>query len=1424
MLEQTTIIDELNPTPIETLDQAEEGPIPELIPTTEHIAAEGEPDPKTPPAEIPVQEFKPFDTDMLVVPKMNNFVPRETYVPQEDNDGSVFMANLENENTIWSWATSRRAKDVSEVDYNKFNFAEHLKPEQVPDLKYYAFAMSQEEIDDITVQIARERKNDAIMQAHPIQSLLASAVLSPLELTNYFPGGVAFNRFKTIGTVARGAIAVSASNLVSTVASEVALHNSQLTRTTEESVWNVATSTLLGAAIGAGAARLGPEYQVSKAVEQQARKQIMDIYTDTPPSVGAARVQELDNSLANMPEITKKAMFMSPGARLESSEFKSANLFKNQILEGSLYTEANTKGQTHGQALETMIKTRKGAPREHILEYNNAYLAEIGIEGGAFKKTRAFFTEIAGNKMSAATFAQKVAKHIFMATDDTNPNVQRGVVAIRKIAEDDTKVLRELGKLKEGEGTATSAGHLTIIPNKQKILEEGGRNARGPGTYPETLKDEMKKTMLIADEFRQGPIHTAIQDKIKVLKNRIKGLPPEERTAIEKGISESKKKIKDVELRSSEKLIAEQSKLDMLTEHYNENIEHWESQISEHKKEAISIAQDFSENWHKDIELLDNEIKIYKKEIATNEAKVSKLNTENEVNKEKIKHLKEDSKSYTAKDNKIKGDTAEIERLKNEISVAKLYISELKSEKSSVSEIVNLFKNQSKGYFENLSLSKELKKISSFPVEQFQKFVSKVEVAGIKPIKDRKQYNSFKTKLGQIDVLLSDINRETDVLRKHTKKTAKLDKEFLSNASAEAKKYVQDIKDYEKGKRPLKQSEKKALREEIRAHREQIKEDAIKYNPLIINRKTGKLWKMVDDDVLWSSAINVIDKQLSMEEDTLLNPMFRDFGNPNSLKGRVLMVPQEKLFPWHNQDPVKISLLNNRALSPFIAKELFAREKGFNDFDEMKVNFSNRLKAEYDEKSVIKTIVDGKLVITPKTGKEAAKLKKEFDTIREDMQATLDILDGIYGQGENTITSTKSAKFLQGFRDFNYVRMMGSITLQSFNDIGSIMIRNGVFNTMYHGLLPMLTDMRHMSKRDLKAIHYGMDSELGMISQRYMDQEPLSTNPGIFTRSMDTLKSAFGDLTLFNQWNGFAQRLSMNTSINHTLDTIHRIINGQTVKKKDRTRLAQLGIHEEYFDYIARKTSGPNNISTNGTRVADWTTWNPTTSFEANALRDFQAATIRDVDQTVLTVGAGDKPLWTHDSIGKTITQFKGFGFASTNKITLSAIQRRHDAEVYTGITAMLTLGAMSYAATQYIRGKEPDFSLGNLVLESIDRSGIMGIMMEGFDISQSMGIIPGQGVSRYQSRGIQGALLGPTGGTAVDISILLGKIVGSGWNKIGQELGIDLGDMELTTSDINKILKLLPLSNLAYINWLDEQLVTRIGEAFNLKETRAGH
>jgi hypothetical protein len=92
--------------------------------------------------------------------------------------------------------------------------------------------------------------------------------------------------------------------------------------------------------------------------------------------------------------------------------------------------------------------------------------------------------------------------------------------------------------------------------------------------------------------------------------------------------------------------------------------------------------------------------------------------------------------------------------------------------------------------------------------------------------------------------------------------------------------------------------------------------------------------------------------------------------------------------------------------------------------------------------------------------------------------------------------------------------------------------------------------------------------------------------------------------------------------------------------------------------------------------------------------------------------GVGDTPLWASSPIGRTVFQFRSFTTASYNRATIGGLSEG-TAQFYYGTAFQIALGALTYALKQAANGKEVDWSPQKLALEGIDRSGILGPLME---------------------------------------------------------------------------------------------------------------
>lgn len=581
----------------------------------------------------------------------------------------------------------------------------------------------------------------------------------------------------------------------------------------------------------------------------------------------------------------------------------------------------------------------------------------------------------------------------------------------------------------------------------------------------------------------------------------------------------------------------------------------------------------------------------------------------------------------------------------------------------------------------------------------------------------------------------------------------------------------------------------KILKEEI----EQLKKNIAKNAPKGSTHHDGSLREILDEPAMWASVEQTVDNILGHTESAHLNPVLDKLtsgGKP--LKARKIPLEQLDLRDWHLTSASKVASMYVRATVPHIEMTKAAKLFGADSIGEMRESIQNSLKKEYDAKA------------KGLTGKAAADLKNKFDAATKNISNSVEILMGVY-QGPVPILDNSAAKYYDQFLRWNAIRLLGYMTLSSIPDLGLQVFTNGPFRTLYHGLRHAFSGASGLSRQDLRSIGYAVETELGTRFKSMAEHIDLTTSPSIIHRGMDELERNFGNLTLMNQWNSLMQNIAGHVSIDRTLDTINKAVEGKKVSNKERVRVAKLGIPESDFSIISKYTS--DNIDPKSkTRFANWNNWDIKTEAEANALRRFQNSVGQDIDSIVIVPGAGDKPAIGHTPMGKLLFQFKSFLMSATNKVLFAGLQDPKDINKMLGVISMLSLGALSYTVTSYLKGKEPDLSFDNLAKESIDRSGLLGIFMEVYNISEK--VLGFGGVSRYQSRDVLGALAGPTGGAITEIAQLIRN------SKDGV-----IGQHTITTDDVVKFMRLMPLQNLFYIDQLSKKVAKQATGAIGVPE-----
>jgi hypothetical protein len=262
---------------------------------------------------------------------------------------------------------------------------------------------------------------------------------------------------------------------------------------------------------------------------------------------------------------------------------------------------------------------------------------------------------------------------------------------------------------------------------------------------------------------------------------------------------------------------------------------------------------------------------------------------------------------------------------------------------------------------------------------------------------------------------------------------------------------------------------------------------------------------------------------------------------------------------------------------------------------------------------------------------------------------------------------------------------------------------------------------------------------------------------------------------------------------------------GKRISARDVRKLAQAGIDRDMAIRIAGQQKHFDEHA-GGVRIANTADWDDQIAVDA-----MRQALIRDVDNTVITPGVGDAPLWTSKEWGKTLFQFKRFSSASTQRILISGLQA-HDAQAMNGVLSLFALGLMGAMIRDSMNPNAPKRDTRGWIKEGIDKSGVISMFMEMDSLFYKTTGIPGltqlasgEEAGRFASQGAMERALGPTAGLFNDVARAV--------------QGVSKGD--LTVADMHKTRRLMPGQNLFYTRWAFDQIERGIGDYFSLPATQ---
>ena len=529
--------------------------------------------------------------------------------------------------------------------------------------------------------------------------------------------------------------------------------------------------------------------------------------------------------------------------------------------------------------------------------------------------------------------------------------------------------------------------------------------------------------------------------------------------------------------------------------------------------------------------------------------------------------------------------------------------------------------------------------------------------------------------------------------------------------------------------------------------------------------------------------------------------------NPNAPRGmgdksrgalarRTFLIPDAMIEDFLEQDAEIVLKSYTRTMAPDV--EIAAR------FDD--VDMTPQLKEIETEAARASSLVEAdreKFPTQLSREKARTRINKRKNQDIEDIQTMMDRLKGIHGRPDNP--SGIGARAWRGAREVNLLSKLGGVFISSLPDVFRPVMVEGVTRVMRHAVVPLITNLKGLRMAKAEAKMLGAVSEM-TLGTRLGSIADIGDDFGRFTigeRALGATAETFGLVTGIGPWNQFWKEVAGTVTMGRIL-TESRNWRAGTIKPFDSARLAEAGIDQsmakriaDQFDKFGEERDGVMNAVTGA-----WT--------DRPAAEAMRNAMIREIDNAIVTPGIGDRPTWTTSTqAGRNVSQFKSFMFASQQQVMIAGAQRLRQGDLATlnGILLSVAAGTMVYYFKQLGSGRPVSDDPAVWLAEGIDRSGVAGVFFDVNNMAEKIGInvLPGGPTrSRYASRNLVGALLGPTAGLAEDVRQVVGNTIA--------------GDIR---SDSRALRRLLPYQNLFYIRSLLNIAEQNINESLGIPETR---
>lgn len=509
------------------------------------------------------------------------------------------------------------------------------------------------------------------------------------------------------------------------------------------------------------------------------------------------------------------------------------------------------------------------------------------------------------------------------------------------------------------------------------------------------------------------------------------------------------------------------------------------------------------------------------------------------------------------------------------------------------------------------------------------------------------------------------------------------------------------------------------------------------------------------------------------------------------LKGRAFLIEDELIEDFLESDVEVLAKLFVRGVAPDV--EL---TKKFGDLEMTDV--IDNIRREHEPR-----------IQLAKNRKASEAAVRARDNDIRDIMAVRDRIRGVYGMPDDP--KALNTRIGRAIRQLNYTRLLGGMTLSAIPDLARAVMVHGFSRTFNDALVPMVKNWKTFSAnaRQLRDMGAATDMVMNSRAKALADIEDDFGRFTKFERALGAANDTFGMVSLMAPWNTALKQIVGTMSQTRLLRAMQADVAGK-IGKKELEYLRSAGISADDARIVLKQFDEHGGIE-DGIYAPNANAWTDRDAYVA-----LQSAVNRDVDRIIVTPGQ-DLPLAATGAwgeIGRMAFQFKSFAIASTQRMMLAGLQQR-DLAALNGLMLSTALGMVSYAVKQKDANRPISDDPKVWLREGIDRSGVTGWFFEANNMLEKAtrgtvgvsALTGGPPMSRYASRNMIGAILGPTAGTI------------SGLASVSQNVSAaTLGDEPLKASDIHAARRLLPYNNLLGFRQLVDQAEEGVASVLGAK------